>query len=360
MKILIDINHPAHVHYFRNFIKQMEAKGHLFCVINRDSKMINQLLDYYGIEHTIRNKRPKKKGTVASSMNLLRMIIWCIRKSISFHPDMYMGFANVPCSITSCLFRKPCILLDDTEFNKMNHSIYMLFCSTVLTPFYFQRRLDDGKKQIYFNAFIEQLFLHSKYFKNNTKILEDLGLIRGEYVVIRFSAYNAHHDMMANPLSEDFKKRIVSKIAQKYKVVISLEQESDDPFYHPYLAKFSPEKMHDIEANAKFLVTEGITMASESFILGVPYLLINPLKCGYIDYQVGKYPNLFYYSTKEEDINECIDRFLTTPFNDITGLREKIEESTINPTDFLIWFVENYPSSKERVKDNPDCQYYFR
>ena len=24
MKILIDMNHPAHVHYFRNFIKDME------------------------------------------------------------------------------------------------------------------------------------------------------------------------------------------------------------------------------------------------------------------------------------------------------------------------------------------------
>ena len=88
MKILIDINHPAHVHYFRNFIKVMESKGHQFCVINRDSKMINQLLDIYGIEHTIRNKRPEKKGTIASLMNLLRMILWCIRKSFVFHPDM--------------------------------------------------------------------------------------------------------------------------------------------------------------------------------------------------------------------------------------------------------------------------------
>jgi len=27
MKILIDIGHPAHVHYFRNFIKMMESNG---------------------------------------------------------------------------------------------------------------------------------------------------------------------------------------------------------------------------------------------------------------------------------------------------------------------------------------------
>ena len=44
-------------------------------------------------------------------------------------------------------------------------------------------------------------------------------------------------------------------------------------------------KLNKIGAHAKFVVTEGITMASESFVMGVPYLLINPLKCGYNDYK---------------------------------------------------------------------------
>lgn len=106
MKILIDINHPAHVHYFRNLIKLMEAEGHSFCVINRDSEMINQLLDHYGIEHIVRNKRPKRKGSLASLANLARMTFWCIGKSLSFHPDIYLGFASSACAITGWLFRK--------------------------------------------------------------------------------------------------------------------------------------------------------------------------------------------------------------------------------------------------------------
>lgn len=144
MKILIDINHPAHVHYFRNFIKLMEAKGHQFCVINRDNKMINQLLDYYQIEHTVRNKRPKNKGTVASLINLARMTCWCIRKSISFRPDIYVGFASSACAITGWFFRKPSVLMDDTEHNTMNHRIYMPLCSAVLTPFCFNTNLQTG------------------------------------------------------------------------------------------------------------------------------------------------------------------------------------------------------------------------
>ena len=44
MKILIDINHPAHVHYFKNFIKIMEQKGHKFLIISRDKEIEHYLL----------------------------------------------------------------------------------------------------------------------------------------------------------------------------------------------------------------------------------------------------------------------------------------------------------------------------
>ena len=359
MKILININHPAHVHYFRNFIKIMEAKGHKFCVINRDSKIINQLLDYYKIEHTIRNKRPTKKGTITSIVYLGKMILWCTWKSFSFHPDLYMGFASSACAITSWIFRKPSILLDDTEFNKMNHKIYIKFCSTVLTPFYFKKKLGNGEKQVFFNSFIEQLFLHKNYYESKLQTIQEFGLTQRDYVVIRFSAFDAHHDMMATPLSEDFKKDIISKIAKKYKVLLSLEKESNDPFYLPYLVDFSPEKIHDIEANAKFLVTEGITMASESFILGVPYLLINPLKCGYIDYQTAKYPNLFYYSTDRNKIMDIVDKLMALSDFDAMTLKTETEHKTIDPTSFLVWFVENYPQSKTIMKETPDYQNKF-
>jgi predicted glycosyltransferase len=44
MKILIDIGHPAHVHYFRNFIKLMEQKGHSFLIIAKNHNITYKLL----------------------------------------------------------------------------------------------------------------------------------------------------------------------------------------------------------------------------------------------------------------------------------------------------------------------------
>lgn len=346
MKILLDINHPAHVHYFRNFIKLMETKGHLFCVINRDSEMINQLLDYYGIEHTIRNKRPKKKGTIASLKNLLEMVFWCIRKSLTFHPDMYLGFASSACAITSSLFRKPCILIDDTEHNAMNHSIYMPFCAAVLTPFYFSINLDAGRKkgkQVRFDAYVEQLYLHSKQYQKSSEVLTELNVRPKEYVIVRYIAYDAHHDIGTHPLSEEAKKAIVRKLANYFLVFVSLENDVTDSFYEDYILKISPEKMHDLEANAKFLVTEGATMASESFILGVPYLYLNPLKCGYIDYQCRTYPDRCFQTISLDGALRVINNLIKLEI-DADSERQKVEKQTLNPTEFLESFVEKFVS----------------
>mgnify|MGYP002523831603 CR=1 FL=1 len=341
MKILININHPAHVHYFRNFIRLMEAKGHQFCVINRDSKMINQLLDIYGIPHTIRNKRPEKAGTVASLKNLLTMIIWCIRKSISFRPDMYMGFASSACAITAWLFRKPSILIDDTEHNTMTHKLYMPVCSKVLTPFYFKTDLGNKDKQVRFNAYVEQLYLHSAYYKKQTDVLEELNVKPKEYVLIRYIAYNAHHDVKVHPIPEETKKAIVTAIAKRYRVFVSLEKSVKDPFYDDYVLKISPEKMHDVEANAKFMVAEGATMASEAFLLGVPYLYLNPLMVGYIDYQCKNYPDRCFRTTDSDVAMKVVNQLMDTEI-DCETERRKVEEQTLNPTEYLVKFVEDY------------------
>jgi predicted glycosyltransferase len=125
------------------------------------------------------------------------------------------------------------------------------------------------------------------------------------------------------------------------------------------LLKISPEKVHDLEANAKFMVTEGATMASESFVHGVPYLYLNPLKCGYIDYQCKNYPDKCFHTTDTDEALRIINQLVKLNVDSET-IRTDIERLTINPTDLLVWFVENYPESKCIIRENLECQYNFR
>ena len=56
MKILIDIGHPAHVHYFRNFTKIIENKNHTILVVARDKEVSQILLKKYNISFETRGK----------------------------------------------------------------------------------------------------------------------------------------------------------------------------------------------------------------------------------------------------------------------------------------------------------------
>jgi len=42
MRILIDILHPAHVHFFRNFYEVMTDRGHELCIKARDKEPVGE------------------------------------------------------------------------------------------------------------------------------------------------------------------------------------------------------------------------------------------------------------------------------------------------------------------------------
>lgn len=335
MKIFIDINHPAHVHYFKNVIRVLSKKGHSFVVTNRNDETIIKLLDEYGIKHFTRSRRNIKKGLLRSLAYLLRMIYFVFKKSVKEKPDIYLGFASSACAVSAFLLKKKSIIIDDTEHNKMNHAIYTKLCSEIYTPFYFEKNL--GRKQKYFNAYVEQLYLRSEYYEKKEDVVLELGLKPYEYVLVRYISYDAQHDRFVKPVSEAMKKRIVSKLAEKHRVIVSCEKSVVDDFYKPYLFTISPEKMHDLIANAKYFITEGATMASEAGVLGTPYLYMNPLKVGNVNTQVRLYSHASQ-CVDENVILDVIKQNMKINFTEKqrTDIVRKIEIDTINPTDFFV------------------------
>ena len=85
MKILIDIGHPAHVHYFRNFIEQMRIRGHEFRVISRDKEVTFDLLRKYNIPFTSRGKGGR--GFFGKILYILKADLQLIREGLQFKPD---------------------------------------------------------------------------------------------------------------------------------------------------------------------------------------------------------------------------------------------------------------------------------
>mgnify|MGYP001252757273 CR=1 FL=1 len=357
MNILIDIGHPAHVHYFRNFIKIMENKGHKFLIISRNKELEQYLLNIYKIPYIDRGVGSKK--IIGKFLYMFKADYLIFRKALKFKPDLFLSFGSIYPAHASFLLRKPHLAFDDTEHSTGQYKLYSPFTEVVLIPSCFTK--DLGKKQIRFNGYMELCYLHPNRFTPDTSVLDLLGVKQDEkYVIIRFVSWNASHDIGQSGLNTEKKHEIVEELSKYAKVFISSEGELPEDL-KKYQIKIPPEKMHDALAFATLFVGEGATMASECACLGTPAIYVNSLAVGYCTEEDIKYNLIFNFRNSEGVIEKAIE-LLNTPNlkQEFQQRRQKMLSDKIDVTAFMVWFVENYPESAKIMKENPEYQWRFR
>lgn len=357
MRILIDIGHPAHVHYFKNFYKIMKMQGNDFLFISRNKEVTFELLKFYAIPYVSRGKG--KTNFIGKLLYILYADFIILKNALKFKPDIFISFSSSYMGHVAFLLRKPNIIIDDTEHASLEHIMYKPFADVILTPDCFYKNM--GKKQIKFNSFTELFYLHSDYFQKNDFILSKLGVQKGEkYAIVRFVSWGASHDFGQTGFSDSAKINIVESISKHYKVFITSESELPQKL-QKYRIKIAPEEFHDAIAFSSLYVGEGATTASETAILGIPTLYINSIPLmGYLkkEQQAG----LLFHFTDQHGVKEKAEEIITrlkTTF-DFEQNAEKLLEDKINPTKFLTWFVTNYPNSFDTMKQNPEYQYNFK
>lgn len=357
MKIFIDIGHPAHVHYFRNFIQIMENKGHFFFISARDKDVTHKLLDYYGLKFTSRGRG--RSGLFGKLTYLLFADVKLFNLAKKFNPDLFMSFSSSYAAHVSKVLKKPHIAFDDTEHAKYEHMMYVPFTDTILTPTCFNKSF--GEKQIYFNSYMELSYLHPNRFQVKRDIKNIMGLGSNDnYVILRFVSWSASHDIGHKGLNDTTKIKLIDLLSKNYKVFISSEGDIPEKF-EKYKLKIHPSDLHSVLANASLYIGEGSTTASECSVLGVPNIFVNSLTVGYCKEQQDKY-KLCYHLKDDKEIADLI-KFLLAKKNsreEWKNKKEKMLRDKIDLTAFMVWFVENYTESFYIMKKNPDYQYNFR
>jgi len=358
MKILIDIGHPAHVHYFRNFYNSFSAKGHVFLFIAREREVIMSLLKNYGIENISRGTG--KDSSLGKLIYMLKSDFFILRKAIRFKPDLCLSFSSPYLAQVSYLMRIPHISLTDTEHTDKTHKKFTFpFSNVIITPSSYQN--DLGPKHVRIKSVIEYFYLHPKFYQPNDSIYDLLDInTNTKYVILRFISWNAFHDVKQHGFTMDQKRELVNILSKKYRVFISSER-TIEPEFSNYQISIPPERMHDALAFASLFIGESATMASESVLLGTPAVYVNslPLMC-YLkmeqDYGLLKHFKDGIY------VLDHVNSLLNVPdLKEMTVQRRyQMVDTFINPTDFLVWFVENYPDSARVMKENPDYQQRFK
>jgi predicted glycosyltransferase len=360
MRIFIDIGHPAHVHYFKNFIKEMCNRGHSFFITARNKEMAQYLLEKEGIEYT--NRGTGKNSAAGKIIYMFKADVFLLKHAISFKPDIFIGFASFYTAQVSSVLRKPSIILDDTENGKFQQLCYRPFANFILSPTTFTKTF--GKNHFKFNSFLELAYLHPDYFTPDFSQLKELNVKKGEkFTICRFVSWQANHDYGHSGVSSKNKIKAVNEFLKFGKVFISSESELPEEL-KKYQIKLAPEKIHHALSYATLLYGESATMASECAVLGTPAIYIDNEGRGYTDEQESKYQIVFNFTESEEDQIKSISKGYEILKNEESNKvfqdrRQQILNEKINFTKFLIWFFENYPKSKNVLKEDSNYQLNF-
>ncbi|MEI6346980.1 MAG: DUF354 domain-containing protein [Bacteroidota bacterium] len=354
MKILIDIGHPAHVHYFRNFIQIMEEKENKFLVIARDKEVTFSLLNFYQIPFKSSGKAKKSifGKFIKIFLDDFNMLFWVLK----FKPDILLSFAGGPNRIGKLLGIRS-ITFDDTEHAKLSHMLYLKHSTHIVTPSCYLKSFP--KKQISYNGYMELCYLHSKYYTPNISTLKDIGINEGEkFAILRFVSWNASHDIGHSGLTIDMKRELVNILSKHVKIYISSEATLPEEFQQ-YQIKVAPEKMHDILAFATIFIGEGATMASECAMLGTPAIYVNSLSAGTLEEQ-EKYGLISSHRGTEGVLEKTKEFLEMINLKEVfQSRREKMLSEKIDVTAFMVWLVDNYPQSAKIMEENPKYQLQF-
>ncbi|HQD27579.1 MAG TPA: DUF354 domain-containing protein, partial [Methanoculleus thermophilus] len=151
MRVVVDINHPAHVHYFKNFIWEMKERGHGILITASHKDVATQLLQLYGLGYV-------DLGSYGTSLpqkmiNIPIMDVKMYRAVKSFRPDILLGFSSTRAAHASKVLGVPAVIFDDTEHAAWEHRLYAPFAAAILTPSCFNK--DLGEKQVRFDGYME-------------------------------------------------------------------------------------------------------------------------------------------------------------------------------------------------------------
>jgi predicted glycosyltransferase len=348
MKILIDINHPAHVHYFRNFSKIMMGKGHEILFVSRNKEMEHCLLNLYGFPYVSRGKG--KSGRIGKFLYLIYANYKLLRISKTFKADLYLNFLHPYPSQVARLLGKISLVFSDTEHAKLHHQLTVPFATKIFTPSCY--RLNLGEKQVRFKGYMELAYLHPNYFTPNPDVLKLLKVKEGEkYVIMRFVSWAAAHDFGHTGLSLDNKRKVIKEISRHARVFITSEGELPEDL-EQYRVKIPFDKMHDAIYFSSLLFGESATMASEAAVLGVPSIFIDNDGRGYTDEEEYKYGIVFNFKESPGDqalaIKKALEIITDNKSRDEFGTkRQNLLAECIDTTQFMIEEVLKYDNLKD-------------
>ena len=157
-------------------------------------------------------------------------------------------------------------------------------------------------------------------------MLRDCGFNPDEkYILVRFVAWNASHDIGKHGLDDEGKIRLVKRLERYGRVYVSAEGDVPEAL-RPRLLKTPYELVHHVLAFAQLVFSEGATMASEAAVLGTHALYVNTIVSGSTREQSERFHLMYCFNEGEDRYERAAaqaEALLATPDLKAVGLEKQ-------------------------------------
>ena len=287
MNILLDIVHPAHVHFFRNPISILENSGHSVTIASRAKDCTLDLLDELGLCH-ICISRQNSGGFFAMARELYQRDKRLSQLAKEHKCDVIAGVGGVAAAQASRWLGIDSVVFYDTEEATLQNALTYPFAKRVVVPECYAGWTPRRKTKRY-RGYHEMSYLHPMRFQPDRRVAIRNGLATtGDTFFIRLVSWQANHDVGLEGWSKSTLDRIVEHLSSKGRVIISSEQPLPEELSQ-FRYRGERSMIHHLVGHCRLTIGESATMASESVVMGVPAIYAAPSYRGYVSEQEGRY-----------------------------------------------------------------------
>lgn len=339
MRILFEITHPKHVHFFRNAIKELKARSHVVEITAREKDVTLNLLKAYGLDYTLLSVQPR--GGILALVGELLIRDWRLwHFARQFKPDLLVARVGPCAAHVSKLMRRPVIVFEDTEEGTLQQRISFPLVTRICTAHHYEK--DWGAKHVRYKSFDELAYLHPNRSTPDPNVVEQAGLKPGEYIIVRFVSWRAAHDIGKSGIDRKYYVGLLEELAQYGRVLVTSEA-ALPPKFERFQLPVAPAEFHNLLAFARLLFSESATVATEAAILGVPSVLVNTMHWGSVNRLRDHYRMVFQTRSAEEGL-KIASELLRNPKTPSLWRqrRAKLLEQEIDWTEWMIREIESF------------------
>ncbi|USZ76553.1 DUF354 domain-containing protein [Halorussus vallis] len=265
MKVVVTVQHPAHVHFFRPVVAKLRERGNRVRIFAREKDVALDLLDHYGMEYTVLAGKPDSLGGLARTQATYEYRL--LRAAREFDPDVMTAIGGTAVAHVSRLVDARSVVWIDNE-GIFAHKITTPFAHAVATPRQFGT--DLGGKHVRYDGYQELAYLHPDRFDPDPGRLARHGVDPDDrYAFVRFRDWSALHDVGEAGFSGADKCELVESLSEHGTVYVSSESPLPAAF-DDHRLPVPPHLAHDLLYHADLYVGDSATMSTEAALLGTP------------------------------------------------------------------------------------------